>query len=146
MSFKLEKNFNNNVPNWESILNNFNYSCNLSSQKTIKSDIKHIVPGHICPGFFISHEAHLMKEVQSSLKKLNCKIAHLYFNIALGKTFGKHKDDVDVYFWQVQGTTKWIINDKNIMLNPGDLLIVKKNVYHEVVPLTPRAGISMSKI
>ena len=107
MNFKLEKNFNNNVPSWEAILNNFNWS--FIANKDIK---------HICPGFFVSHEAHLIKEVQTSLEKLDCKIAHLYFNIAIGKTFGKHKD----------------------------LLIVKKNVYHEVVPLTPRAGISMSKI
>tara|TARA_R100000353_G_C6497752_1_gene193406 strand:+ start:661 stop:1068 length:408 start_codon:yes stop_codon:yes gene_type:complete len=135
MSFKLERNFNNNVPSWEAILNNFNWS------SIANKDTK-----HICPGFFVSHEAHLMKEVQTSLEKLDCKIAHLYFNIAIGKTYGKHKDDVDVYFWQVQGAAKWSIKDQNIILNPGDLLIIEKDVYHEVVPLTPRAGISMSKI
>ena len=135
MNFKLEKNFNNNVPSWEAILNNFNWS--FIANKDIK---------HICPGFFVSHEAHLIKEVQTSLEKLDCKIAHLYFNIAIGKTFGKHKDDVDVYFWQVQGITEWHVSGETILLPPGDLLIIKKGVYHKAIPKTPRAGISMSKL
>jgi mannose-6-phosphate isomerase-like protein (cupin superfamily) len=133
--FKLERNFNKEVPSWQSLLENYNWS--LINKKKTK---------HICPGFFVSHDAHLIKEVNVSLKKLKCKIAHLYINTCIGPTYGKHKDDVDVYFWQVQGISEWIINNQIILLSSGDLLIVKKDIYHEVVPKTPRAGISMSKV
>lgn len=135
MNFKLERNFNKKVPSWQCILENYNWS--LANKKLVK---------HICPGFFASHEAHLIKEVEVSLQKLNCKTAHLYINTCVGPTFGRHKDNTDVHFWQVQGITHWIIDNNTIILSPGDLLIVKKQVYHEVVPQTPRAGISMSKI
>ena len=134
-NFKLKRNFNKETPSWQSILENYNWS--LTNKKSVK---------HICPGFFASHEAHLIKEVKLSLQKRNCKIAHLYINTCVGPTFGKHKDETDVHFWQVQGITHWIIDNNTIILSPGDLLIIKKQVYHEVVPQTPRAGISMSKI
>ena len=61
MNFKLERNFNKEVPNWDSILENYNWS--LTNKKMCK---------HSCPGFFVSHEAHLIKEVEASLQKLNC--------------------------------------------------------------------------
>ena len=135
MTFKVERNFNKKIPSWETLLNNFNWS--LTTYNNVK---------HICPGFLASWDAHLIKEVQTSLKKLNCTVAHLYINTCVGPTYGKHKDNIDVYFWQVQGISEWIINEKHILLNPSDLLFVEKDVYHEVIPKTPRAGISMSKI
>ena len=70
----------------------------------------------------------------------------MYINTCVVPTYGKHKDNIDVYFWQVQGISEWIINEEHILLNPSDLLFVEKGVYHEVIPKTPRAGISMSKI
>ena len=135
MNFKLERNFNKEVPSWQFLLENYNWS--LMNKKITK---------HISPGFFVCHDAHLIEEVKKKIKKLECKIAHLYMNICVGPTFGKHKDDVDVYFWQVQGISKWIIDNQIIVLSPGDLLFVKKDIYHEVIPKTPRAGISMSKV
>lgn len=98
------------------------------------------------PGFFISHDAHEIEKVKQVLKNLNCNAAHLYFNIATkAKTFGNHKDSMDVYFWQCQGVTKWIIDNKDeVILNPGDLIYVPKGVYHKVIPLSPRLGVSMS--
>jgi|TARA_R100001460_G_scaffold39378_1_gene74184 mannose-6-phosphate isomerase-like protein (cupin superfamily) len=134
-TYKLERNFNKKVPGWQTILENFNWS--LVNKKFTK---------HISPGFFVSLDAHLIKEVKESLEKLKCKTAHLYISTCVGPTYGKHKDDIDVYFWQVQGIAEWIVDNHRIILSPGDLITVKKDVYHEVVPKTPRAGISMSKI
>lgn len=131
---KLIKNYNKNVPNWETLLNNFNDS--VINNGLIK---------HKCLGFFVSHEAHKIKEVKKVLKNLKLKIAHLYLNITKsGGTFGNHKDDVDVYFWQVQGYTEWKFETKKILLKKGDLLYVPKGMYHEVIAQVPRAGISMS--
>jgi len=131
---KLIKNYNKKTPNWESLLNNFNDS--VLNKKVIK---------HKYLGFFVSHNADNIKEVKNVLKNLKLNAAHLYFNVtSLGGTFGKHKDEVDVYFWQVQGHTKWVFENKTILLNKGDLLYVPKGIYHEVIVEAPRAGISMS--
>ena len=80
------------------------------------------------------------------MKKIDCQVAHLYFNICVGPAMDKHNDDIDVYFWQVQGITEWHVSGETILLPPGDLLIIKKGVYHKAIPKTPRAGISMSKL
>ena len=74
---------------------------------------------------------------------INCLVSKEHNSYCL---FGKHKDDVDVYFWQVQGITEWHVSGETILLPPGDLLIIKKGVYHKAIPKTPRAGISMSKL
>ena len=60
-------------------------------------------------------------------------------------TYGKHKDQADVWFWQTIGKTRWIVFDKEIQvydLNPGEMLYIPKGMYHDTKPLTPRVGIS----
>jgi len=133
-SFKLKKDYNFNVPSWDSILYNYNQA--LITGRPIK---------HTCPGFFVSPDAHEIDKVKPVMQDLKCKVAHLYFNVCIGPTFGRHVDDVEVYFWQCHGIIHWIIENERIILSPGDLLIIKKGIYHEVIPQTPRAGISMSK-
>jgi len=59
--------------------------------------------------------------------------------------FGRHNDDMDVWFWQCQGLSRWVLDDKEFTLEPGDLIYVKKGIYHNVSALTPRAGVSMSR-
>ena len=130
---KLTKNFNKKIPSWESILNNFNDS--FLNNELIKNNNNN---------FFVSHNAKNILEVKKVLKKLKLKEAHLYLNICISNTFGRHKDSMDVYFWQVQGRTKWQFDNINYTLNPGDLIYVPKETYHNVIPLGPRAGISMS--
>ena len=130
------KNYNKNIITWEELLMNFS-NC-VVNNKLIK--VRN-------PGFFISHNADEIEKIKPIMKKLKVNTAHLYMNIAISiQGLGKHKDSMDVYFLQCQGKTKWIIEEKNVyILEPGDLLFVPKNVWHEVIPLTPRAGISMSK-
>lgn len=135
MKFNLTKQYNLDVINWTEAF--LNYDISVHQNKEIKFTY---------PGFFVSHEGHRIEKVKNVLKDLDCNIAHLYFNISTkAKTFGKHKDVMDVYFWQCQGATKWIIEDKDeIILNPGDLIYVSKNTYHNVIPMSPRLGVSMS--
>lgn len=132
----LVKNWNNNVVNWTEALLNFNTSYNNNSLIKSKDN-----------GFFVSHEAHKINKVSKILQENNFNEAHLYFNIITNaETFGKHKDKMDVWFWQCQGITQWIINEKEkVLLNSGDLIYVPIGVYHEVIPLSPRIGISMSR-
>jgi ribosomal protein L16 Arg81 hydroxylase len=131
---KFTKNFNMNVPSWESLINNFNYSVIYKN------------PIRFSPiGFFVSHNANLIDEVKIILNELKLKQAHLYMNLAIEKnTLGRHHDEEDVWFWQVQGSTKWDFDNGSHILEKGDLIYVPKFIYHNVIPLTPRAGISMS--
>jgi len=135
MKVKHTKAYNKNVISWTEILENFNDSIN--KQELIKfNDF----------GFYVSHRADRIKRLKPILKDLKCNYAHLYFGVmSKAKTFGAHKDTTDVWFWQCQGKTKWTINKKEYILKPGDLIFVPKGIIHNVVSLTPRAGISMAK-
>tara|TARA_B110000285_G_C15141573_1_gene631084 strand:+ start:7701 stop:8102 length:402 start_codon:yes stop_codon:yes gene_type:complete len=131
---KVIHNYNNEYPTWQEILENFNNS--VMSNTEIK---------HNPLGFFMSCEAHKMPFVKKVLDDLKLNVAHTYINITEnGDTFGRHCDDVEVYYWQVQGKTKWKFDDESHILNSGDLIIIPRGVYHNVKPLGPRVGISMS--
>jgi|TARA_B110000858_G_C17713013_1_gene431553 mannose-6-phosphate isomerase-like protein (cupin superfamily) len=131
--FKRE--YNLDVVDWTEAFLNYDKSVHLGNE--IKFNY---------PGFFVSHEGHEIDKIKDVLKDLECNTAHLYFNISTkAETFGKHKDIMDVYYWQCQGVTKWIVEDKEVILNSGDLIYVPSGMYHSVSPLSPRLGISMSK-
>ena len=130
-----KREYNLNVVDWTEAFLNYDKSVHL--YKEIKFNY---------PGFFVSHEGHNIDKVKDVLKDLECNTAHLYFNVTTkAETFGRHKDTMDVYYWQCQGVTQWIVEDKNVILNPGDLIYIPSGMYHSVTPLSPRLGISMSK-
>lgn len=133
---KYFKKYNTKVPSWQDILNNLDWSVH-NGDKVKQNDF----------GFFVTHRADLIKESQPIFKEFEAVEAHLYLNIfTKAPTYAPHKDDVEVIFWQCQGTTKWLIENKDeYILKPGDLIIVPKGVLHKVYALTPRAGISFSK-
>jgi mannose-6-phosphate isomerase-like protein (cupin superfamily) len=72
--------------------------------------------------------------------------AHLYVSLSKkSSTFGKHKDDADVWYWQCQGITRWTVYDNQEYiydLKEGDMIFVPRKMYHSTKPLSPRAGIS----
>lgn len=129
------RDWNHNVVTWNEAL--FNYNQSYKSGSLVKGK----------DGFYVSHEAHKIDTVKNVLEENNFNVAHLYFNIITSaNTFGKHNDTMDVWFWQCQGVTKWVIKDKEeVILNSGDLIYVPAGIDHEVVPLSPRVGISMSR-
>ena len=134
-SVELHKNYCDNVLSWNEIFLNFDLAA--KSKELIK---------HNPIGFFVCHSAWRIDRLKPIMEDLNVDDAHLYFNITtVGENFGNHKDNEDVYFWQCQGISKWVIEDKEYILEPGDLIIVPAGVYHNVKALTPRAGVSMSK-
>ena len=134
-SVELHKNYCDNVLSCNEIFLNFDLAA--KSKELIK---------HNPIGFFVCHSAWRIDRLKPIMEDLNVDDAHLYFNITtVGENFGNHKDNEDVYFWQCQGISKWIIEDKEYILEPGDLIIVPAGVYHNVKALTPRAGVSMSK-
>ena len=131
---KIKRKFNTKVVTWREAIDNLNQS--IDSNKDVR---------HIPPAFWVAHHAHEMTKVKTILKKLKLKFAHLYVNFIKSNTLGKHHDWQNVWFWQCQGKTKWIIKEKEeYILSPGDLIYVPKNWTHEVIALSHRIGISMS--
>ena len=131
---KFIKQFNLNTPSWEELLFDLNFS--FTHNEPFKNPSS---------GFFVSHSASRIKKVQKVLEELGLQEAHLYINVLNTATFGPHKDECDVWFWQVKGQTIWEIENKQRTLEEGDLIFIPKGTIHEVTPLGPRAGISMSK-
>lgn len=83
----------------------------------------------------------------SKLDKLQSPSAHCYISLtSFSKSFGKHKDTADVWYWQAIGSVKWSVYDDTYyeyILEPNDVVYVPALMYHESVPLTPRVGISL---
>lgn len=96
--------------------------------------------------FTTTVDGHTLQSAKPVLDILGLTIAHIYVSTQKGNHgFGKHNDTDDVYFWQCQGSTKWITDYGDYVLESGDMLYVPAGVNHEVISLTPRAGLSMSK-
>jgi ribosomal protein L16 Arg81 hydroxylase len=100
----------------------------------------------------VTHDAEKIKKVNDvsplfqQLFPSNHISSHLYISLTeISKTFGKHNDDVSVFFWQCIGITRWTVyEDISYVydLMPGELLYIPKEVYHNTQPITPRAGVS----
>ena len=61
------------------------------------------------------------------------------------KSHGVHRDTADVFHWQQRGQTTftvWDDKEYTYVLNPGDCIFIPAGMYHDTLPLTPRAGIS----
>jgi len=128
------------LPSWDDILHCLDENVSKKSKLKILDNL----------GFVIL-ETQSISPVQDFLQHILSTVnrpvsAHCYISfLSTSKTFGRHNDDSDVYFWQVQGKTKWIVEDETIaeyILEPNDMIYVPKKMIHEVFPLSPRAGIS----
>lgn len=135
------KNVASKTPSWQSILALLN--------KNIISGAKMKMLDNLG---FVCFDAHLLPEVEQLLLEIkktttNSVSAHCYISLLqISKTFGRHNDNADVFFWQVQGSTKWCVEDTEVAeytLQPGDVIYVPRFMIHEVTPLEPRAGISI---
>jgi ribosomal protein L16 Arg81 hydroxylase len=87
--------------------------------------------------------------IRDLIKKYRSNIdftVHLYVSLtSVSNTFGKHNDFTDVIIWQCLGITRWTIYDKQTVqydLKPGEFLYIPRNMFHDTIPITPRASIS----
>jgi ribosomal protein L16 Arg81 hydroxylase len=89
----------------------------------------------------------LLQEIKKIDNSVNAS-AHVYISLTkFGKSFGKHKDNSDVFFWQIIGNTIWKIETEDgieeYVMEVGDIIYVPRGIFHEVIPLSPRVGISL---
>ena len=131
----VKRGYNNNTISWDEAFYNLNDS--ICKNEFVK----------IRNGFFVSHNAERINLVQDVLNDLECNVAHLYIGIDVtNHGFGNHNDDVDVWFWQNKGVSKWDFNNgDSYTLDEGDLIYVPEGVYHKVSSVVARFGISMSQ-
>lgn len=134
------KNVNMILPSWEEILHCLDETVSKKSKLKILDNLG-----------FVVLETQSISSAQSFLQHISLITdkpvsAHCYISfLSSSKTFGRHNDDSDVYFWQVQGKTKWVVEDEKIseyILEPNDMIYIPRKMIHEVFPLSPRAGIS----
>ena len=129
------KDFDKQVLSWDDVFHNFNESASRNELIKFKQLAAYVI-----------HNAHRIEKLKTILHKLNCTVAHIYINLCAEKiNFGRHDDDMDVWFWQCQGRSKWVLDDAQFILEPSDLIYVKKGIHHNVSALGPRAGVSMSR-
>jgi mannose-6-phosphate isomerase-like protein (cupin superfamily) len=142
LSHKHIKKFLTKVPDWEQII--FNIDLNIQSKQLIKSFPDYGIVIHKI--FNIEEVDFILKEIENNNPN-NSYSAHIYISLSKeSKTFGKHKDESDVWYWQCIGSTQWEIFQFNktisYILEPGDIIYVPKGIFHDVTPLSSRVGIS----
>ena len=48
-------------------------------------------------------------------------------------SFGKHHHPYDVIVKQIYGSSRWIVNEKEVIVNPQDVLFIPRKTDHEVI-------------
>jgi ribosomal protein L16 Arg81 hydroxylase len=130
------------LPTWADILEEFNRTVqNKEKLKVLDSLGFVLLQAQNIPG--VSTVISIIENITDA----KCS-AHCYMSLLeTSATFGRHNDNADVFFWQVQGSTHWTVEqDAEIYeykLLPNDMIYIPRFVVHNVVPLTPRAGISI---
>lgn len=144
MKHKFIKNFWNVLPSWQNILDDL--SLNIQDQSPVK------MSNNLG---FVTHRGERINEIfllMNYIKSIepNCSNvdAHIYISLlSNSETFGNHKDEMDVYYIQAQGKTKYIITEDNkefeYIVEPGDMAFFPKGIFHNPIILTPRVGISI---
>jgi hypothetical protein len=136
------RNLDLTTPTWGEILENLNQTVVSKSKIKVLDNLG-----------FVFFDAERMKSVHSLLTEIKqttdkpCT-AHCYISLLeTSATFGRHNDTSDVFFWQVQGSTSWKVEQDNMIheykLLPNDLIYIPRFIFHDVLPLGPRAGISI---
>jgi mannose-6-phosphate isomerase-like protein (cupin superfamily) len=142
LSHKYIKKFLTKVPDWKKII--YNIDLNIQNKQLIKSLPDYGIVLHNT--FNIEEVDFILKEIENNNPN-NSYSAHVYISLSKeSKTFGKHKDESDVWYWQCIGSTQWKIFEFNetisYILEPGDIIYVPRGIFHDVIPLSPRVGIS----
>jgi hypothetical protein len=146
------RNFDNDVPSWNFFISHANYSRNKGGDsirvfdsyyfvvEVFDEDLKRI------SGEFENFYNKINKNHKDGIQPRPVLLISYFDKI---NNLGKHKDGYDQLFWNCIGNTVWQFeNDdgtiERYILNPGDLIVIPVNTYHQVLSVTPRAGITFS--
>lgn len=144
------------LPSWESVLDQLNYSIKLVGEDLGNKGSKEIVGAvNFWNRLTLTVErpsSEYIKEIDNFISKLdNIYPGHCGHFLIISftdsePTTGKHNDPVDVIYVQCIGKVVWNIYDNKIHsryeLNPGDAIFVPAGIDHEIESLGPRMATS----
>lgn len=134
--------FYSNVPTWDDVIRNIDHSIQVHAEMR---GLKFF--GMVCKDASMITQKDYIEDLilKHNPDRLLTK-TQLYLSMSSkSQGFGKHNDTTDVWFWQCIGQTTWTVYDTETViytLSPGDMIYVPKAMYHDVKPLSPRAGLS----
>ena len=109
----------------------------LNPSRVLETPIKII---NIEKDFFFK-DLHIFLNTKFNKNNLKNNI-YLFFSFTAGGKGPLHKDIEDVHLIGLYGKTLYIINNKNFILEKGDLLVIPKEVAHRAIGLEPRIVLS----
>lgn len=138
------------LPSWDEILEEFDREFNIH----LKTEHKDIFKYQDRLGFVL-HECQAIPIVNDFLVAISQHFhrenqiytALAYISLSSeSATYGRHKDVMDVWCWQMTGYTLWQVEGRyrnfEKVLEPGELIYVPRGMWHNTKPMTPRAGLS----
>jgi hypothetical protein len=131
-------------PSWEQLLENLAFSSQRQGELGLLANLG-----------FVGYHANRIPIVGTIRRELQTECpdtetsAHLF--VSMGQQsggYGRHKDDNDLWFWQMYGSTDWRVEhpsgDYVGTLGPGSWIYVHRELYHTVRPQGARACISFA--
>jgi len=139
------------IPSWQEILTEFDREYKIH----LTTNYKDIFKFQDKLGFVL-HECQEIPIIKNFLKSISSThsirskqnfTALAYISLSSeSATYGRHKDVMDVWCWQMTGFTLWRVEGRyrnfEKVLEPGELIYVPRGMWHDTKPMTPRAGLS----
>ena len=131
-------------PPWELLLENLAFSSQRQGELGVLANLG-----------FVGYHAQRIPRVGEIRRELQTECpdtetsAHLFLSMGQQSGgYGRHKDDNDLWFWQLYGSTDWRVEhpegDYVGTLGPGSWIYVHRELYHTVRPQGARAAISFA--
>ena len=144
--YELTKNHFNIVKNveWRDVISKLNIEFKENTSKFLfdkDNPLKY-------PPTFVLHSKFYPNSIFSAYKEVNSKVSvkdmHIYLSLGEhSKTFGRHKDTMDVLIVQSIGNVSYLFDDEVVIdLFPGDSLYIKSGFYHCPIIKEPRVTLS----
>lgn len=131
---------------WNQCIDCFQKSIDVSGDFGVKP----LFDGQKIPSFSV-HNANIIPQVQKvkdfilrNRRQKTCS-SHMFVSLTNeSHAWGLHSDKIDVYVWQVYGTTKWEVEyyDLKHDLSPNQMLYIPAGTMHRAIPVEPRIALS----
>tara|TARA_R110000868_G_C10554970_1_gene736278 strand:+ start:42 stop:509 length:468 start_codon:yes stop_codon:yes gene_type:complete len=141
------------IKNFDKLTIDFNNFFEMLSKKNYRSFIKNINihQDHVFKTTFSVKDVHdhkffiyLMQKMVDTYKLHNVKLdADIYTSFLQGNTGTNHEDEYDVLLYNLHGETMYLVDKERFILEPGDLLYIKKGQLHQSITLRPRITFSL---
>jgi hypothetical protein len=147
------------LPEWSDFINNMNNSIQKETLVLNTDTPKYKTIGHLrvfdTLAFSIDHPPEYpypgIESMIDYLDKLDLKpfTAITFINLAGGQnTTSKHSDNCSILYVQAINSARWIVymdgEEKEFILEPGDVMFIPQGLMHEVFAFMPRAAISFA--